>query len=159
MSESDASEEITWECLVQVTAQKGQDGTRIPFPEMMHFVSKEKNEGESYVMWHYDRDYYHIVLSSHELRDEQYQEITDSKIYRRESVDVIRPPEGGDSDFSLKHRFSAGDRLTYLYHSGMKDDEVRSVHLLNQDQLTNLLGKLDAEGEMWEQLSKIPNLL
>lgn len=138
------------ELKVTVTANKSNDGIKIPCPpEVQERVSESRPSGK-YVYWHYDEEYEHILLTDASLREDQYQQLGETRIYE---TSEIRPPK--NDYLSLLSRIEADDRLQYYAHSGMCGGEVSSVWLLWGGQHLDILGNEDRR----QRLSQVPNFL
>ena len=135
---------------ITVTANKNNDGIKIPYPpEVQERVSESRPRGE-YVYWHYDEEYGHVTLTDASLRENQYQQLGDTTIY---DGGEIRPPE--NQELPLLKLINPGDRIQYYAHSGMCGGEVSSVWLLWGEQHLDILGN----EERRQQLSQVPNFL
>jgi len=115
----------------------------IPLPEpVKKLVGEEKLTQEGPVVhWNLEREHRYLVLANSGLRRQQYENVKQTKIYDIDTLDEdggrIRPPSGivdawvGDPE--------AGDRVYYLAHRQMTNGDVKSVYLLTEGQVLNLL--------------------
>lgn len=140
-----------FDLLITVTANEDTDAVKIPYPtEVQERVSYSGPKGKT-VYWNYDREWEHIVLSDESLRDgSAYQNLGESAIY--DSND-IRPPQ--NEHLPLQELIEPGDRLVYLSHSDMIEEEVSSVYLLWGNQHLDML----ESRERRKQLLQVPNFL
>lgn len=153
--------------VVLFVQEKVQQDRYIPMPEeVQSVVGRTREVYGPVVHWNYETNAQYIILSDYPLKDSSYSEVTEAKIYDIDKIGDgrgrIRVPKRLND--VVRSYYFEGARVNYLAHQEMTQANNRSVFLLPNQQLQQILPPTLANdvmdgpdaNEIQESLTELP---